>query len=59
MLRIRVRLAQGSSAYPKCGDGPATATTAQTIPVDGSGDQWREAAGDEEGDPETQGGRAG
>ena len=29
------------------------------ISVDGSGDQQREAAGDEEDDPETQGGRAG
>ena len=59
MLGIRVRLAQGSSPYPKCGDGPATAATAETIFVDGGGDQWREAAGDEEDDPETQGGRAG
>ena len=24
------------------------------IPVDGGGDQWQEAAGDEEDDPETQ-----
>ena len=32
--------------------------TAETIPVDGGGDQRREAAGDEEDDPETQGGRA-
>ena len=59
VLGIRVRLAQGSSPYPKCGDGPATATTAETISVDGGGDQRREAAGDEEDDPETQGGRAG
>ena len=29
------------------------------IPVDVGGDQRREAAGDEEDDPETQGGRAG
>ena len=54
-----MRLAQGSSPYPKCGDGPATAATVETIPVGGGGDQWREAAGDEEDDPETQGGRAG
>ena len=58
MLRIGEGLAQGSSPYPKCGDGPATAVTAETIFVDGGGDQWREAAGDEEDDPETQGGRA-
>ena len=54
-----MRLAQGSSPYPKCGDGPATVATAETISVDSSGDQRREAAGDEEDDPETQGGRAG
>ena len=59
MLGIGVRLAQGSSPYPKCGDGPATTAMAETIPVDGGGDQRREAAGDEEDDPETQGGRAG
>ena len=47
-----MRLAQRSSPYPKCGDGPATAATAETIPVDGGGDQQREAAGDEEDDPE-------
>ena len=29
------------------------------IPIDGGGDQRREAAGDEEDDPETRGGRAG
>ena len=29
------------------------------IPVDGGGDQRQEATGDEEDDPETQGGRAG
>ena len=50
-----MRLAQGSSPYPKCGDGLATAATAGTIPVDGGGDQRREAAGDEEDDVETQG----
>ena len=54
-----MRLAQGSSPYSKCGDGPATMATAETISVDGSGDQRREAAGDEEDNPETQGGRAG
>ena len=27
--------------------------TAVLIPIDSSGDQWREAAGDEEDDPET------
>ena len=59
MLGIGVRLAQGSSPYPKCGDGPATAATTETIPVDGGRGQRREAAGDEEDDPETQGGRAG
>ena len=59
MLEIGVRLAQGSSPYPKCGDGPATAATSETISVDGGGDQWQEAAGDEEDDLETQGGRAG
>ena len=47
-----MRLAQGSSPCPKCGDGPATAATAKTIPIDGGGDQPREAAGDEEDDPE-------
>ena len=59
MLGIRVRLAQGSSPYPKCGDGPATVATAESIPVDGGGDQRWEAAGNEEDDPETQGRRAG
>ena len=59
VLGIGVRLAQGSSPYPKCGDGLATAAMAETIPVDANRDQWREAAGDEEDDPETQGGRAG
>ena len=59
MLGIGVRLAQGSSPYPKCGDGPATAATAETISVDGGGDQRREAAGNEEDNPKTQGGRAG
>ena len=54
-----MRLAQGSSPYPKCGDGPAMAATAETISVDGGGDQQREAAGDQEDDLETQGGRAG
>ena len=54
-----MRLEQGSSPYPKCGDGPATAATAETIPVDGGRDQRREAASDEDDDPETQGGRAG
>ena len=52
-------LAQGSSPYPKCGNGPATAAMAETISVDGGGDQQREVTGDEEDDPETQGGRAG
>ena len=47
-----MRLAQGSSPYPKCGDGPATAATAETISVDGGGDQRWEASGDEEDDPE-------
>ena len=59
MLRIGGGLAQGSSPYPKCGDGPATAATAEMIPIDGGGDRRREAAGDEEDNPETQGGRAG
>ena len=54
-----MRLAQGSSPYPKCGDGPTTAATMETISVDDGGDQRREAAGDEEDDPETQGGRVG
>ena len=54
-----MRLAQGSSPYPKCGDGPATAATVETIPIDGGGDHRREATGDEEDDLETQGGRAG
>ena len=54
-----MRLAQGSSPYPKCDDGPATAAMAETISVDGGGDQRRDAAGDEEDDLETQGGRAG
>ena len=54
-----MRLAQGSSTYPKCSDGPATAATAETILVDGGGDQRQEVAGDEEDEPETQGGRAG
>lgn len=53
-----MRLAQGSSPYPKCGDGPATAAMAETIPVDGGEDQRLEVAGHEEDDPETQGGRA-
>ena len=35
------------------------AATTETNPVDGGGDQRREIAGDEEDDPETQGGRAG
>ena len=35
------------------------AATAEMIPVDGGGDQRREAADGEEDDPETQGGRAG
>ena len=59
MLGIREELAQGSSPYPKCGYAPATAATAETISIDGGRDQRREAAGDEEDDPETQGGRAG
>ena len=59
VLGIGVRLAQGSSPYPKCGDGPATAATTEMISIDGGGDQQREAAGDEEDNPETQGGRAG
>ena len=59
MLGIGEGLAQGSSPYPKCGNGLATTATAETIPVDGGGDQRREAAGDEEDDPETQGGRVG
>ena len=59
MLGIGVRLAQGSSPYPKCGDGPSTAATAETIFVDGGEDQRREAAGDEEDNTETQGGRVG
>ena len=59
MLGIGEGLAQGSSPYPKCGDGPATMAMTQTISVDGGGDQRREAAGDEEDDPETQGGRVG
>ena len=54
-----MRLAQGSSQYPKCGDGPATAATAEMISIDGGGDQWWEAAGDKEDVPETHGGRAG
>ena len=54
-----MRLAQGSSPYPKCGDGPATTVAAETISVDGGRDQRREAAGDEEDDPETQGGSVG
>ena len=54
-----MRLAQGSSPYPKCGDELATAAMTEMIPVDGGGDQWREAAGDEEDDPESQGDRAG
>ena len=54
-----MRLAQGSSPYPKCSDGPATTATAETISIDGGGDKRREEAGDEEDDPETQGGRAG
>ena len=54
-----MRLALGSSPYPKCGDGPATVASAETISVDGGGDQRREAAADEEDDPETQGVRAG
>ena len=58
MLGIGVRLAQGSSPYPKCGDGPATVATAEMISVDGGRDQRREAAGDEEDDSETHGGRA-
>ena len=41
------------------GDGLAMTATAKTIPVDGGGDQRLEAAGDEEDDPETHGGRAG
>ena len=49
-----MRLAQGSSAYPKCGGGLATVATAETIFVDGGGDQRLEAAGGEEDDPETQ-----
>ena len=48
-----MRLAQGSSPYPKCGDGPATAAMAEMIPIDSGGDQRRETAGDEEDDPET------
>ena len=52
-------LAQGSSPYPKCGDGPATAATAETISIDNGRDQRREAAGDEGDDPKTQGGRVG
>ena len=59
MLGIGGRLAQGSSPYPKCGDGPTTTATTEMISVDGGEDQRREAAGDEEDDPETQGGRAG
>ena len=35
------------------------AATAEQNPIDGGEDQRREAAGDEEDDPETQGGRAG
>ena len=35
------------------------ATTAEQNPIDSSGDQQREVAGDEEDDPETRRGRAG
>ena len=47
-----MRLAQGSSPYPKCDDGPAMAETAETISVDGGGDQRREATGNKEDDLE-------
>ena len=53
MLGIKEGLAQGSSPYPTCGDGPATAATAEQNPVDGGGDQRQEVAGDEEDDPKT------
>ena len=33
MLRIGKGIAQGSSPYPKCGDGLATAATAEMIPL--------------------------
>ena len=42
-----MRLAQGSSPYPKFGGGLATAATVETISVDSGGDQRREVAGGE------------
>ena len=54
-----MRLAQGSSPYPKFGGGLATPATAEMVSVDGGGDQWWEAAGNKEDNPETQGARAG
>ena len=47
VLGIGMKLAQGSSPYPKFGGGLATAATAEMISVDGGGDQRREVAGDE------------
>ena len=46
-------------SIPQLGDELATSATAGVKSVDGGGDQRREVDGDEEDNPQTQGGRAG
>ena len=56
--RNRSEISTRFKSIPCFGDGLATTAMAETIPVDGGGDQRREATADEKDDPETQGGRA-
>ena len=53
VLGIGVKNSTKIQIHTLCGDGLATAATAEQNPIDGGGGQRQEVAGDEENDPET------